>query len=300
MKKQLNQRFKSKKVQKNQSQYNNQNSQNSQSNKSFKTDNKSSFEQNYSEKDFIWIGGKNPCFLALKNQKRKIFEIITNKNNLEDLKSFFDKNSLQHLEKIVRVHENVFFQNIFHKDFVHQGIAIRASKIEFKTQFDLLEELNLIEDKNHLPDVLILDQITDPQNVGAIIRSAVAFNFKKIVFCEFNSAKETASLVKASAGNIDFAEIYVATNINNLIEKLKKIGFWCIGLAGEGTENEKKIAEYKNIVLVVGSEGAGMRNLVKKNCDLLVRINTNKEVESLNVSVATAIALNEIYRNKNV
>ena len=298
MKKQLNQRFKSKKVQKSQSQYNNQNNQ---SNKSFKSsDNKSSFEQNYSEKDFIWIGGKNPCLLALKNQKRKIFEIITNKNNLEDLKSFFDKNSLQHLEKIVRVHENVFFQNIFHKDFVHQGIAIRASKLEFKTQFDLLEELNLIEDKNHLPDVLILDQITDPQNVGAIIRSAVAFNFKKIVFCEFNSAKETASLVKASAGNIDFAEIYVATNINNLIEKLKKIGFWCIGLAGEGTENEKKIAEYKNIVLVVGSEGAGMRNLVKKNCDLLVRINTNKEVESLNVSVATAIALNEIYRNKNV
>ena len=285
-------------MQKNQSQYN---SQSNQSNKSFKSDNnKASFEQNYSEKDFIWIGGKNPCFLALKNQKRKIFEIIINKNNLEDLKSFFDKNSLQHLEKIVRVHENIFFQNIFHKDFVHQGIAVRASKLEFKTQFDLLEELNLIQDKNHLPDILILDQITDPQNVGAIIRSAVAFNFKKIVFCEFNSAKETPSLIKASAGNIDFAEIFVATNINNLIEKLKKIGYWCIGLAGEGIENEKKIAEYKNIVLVVGSEGAGMRNLVKKNCDLLVRIDTNKEVESLNVSVATAIALNQIYRNKNV
>lgn len=270
-----------------------------QSNKNYKTNNLSR-DHNEIEKDFIWIGGKNPCLLALKNQKRKIFEIIVNKNNLEDLKFFFDKNSLQHLEKIVRVHENVFFQNIFHKDFVHQGIAIRASKIEFKTQFDLLEEINLIEDKNHLPDILILDQITDPQNVGAIVRSAVAFNFKKIVFCEFNSAKETASLVKASAGNIDFAEIFVATNINNLIEKLKKIGYWCIGLAGEGVENEKKIAEYKNIVLVVGSEGAGMRNLVKKNCDLLVRINTNKEVESLNVSVATAIALNEIYRNKNV
>jgi 23S rRNA (guanosine2251-2'-O)-methyltransferase len=293
MKKQLNQRFKSKKLQKSQSQHSNQ------SNKNYKTNNLSR-DYNEIEKDFIWIGGKNPCFLALKNQKRKIFEIIVNKNNLEDLKFFFDKNSLQHLEKIVRVHENVFFQNIFHKDFVHQGIAIRASKIEFKTQFDLLEEINLIEDKNHLPDILILDQITDPQNVGAIIRSAVAFNFKKIVFCEFNSAKETASLVKASAGNIDFAEIFVATNINNLIEKLKKIGYWCIGLAGEGVENEKKIAEYKNIVLVVGSEGAGMRNLVKKNCDLLVRINTNKEVESLNVSVATAIALNEIYRNKNV
>jgi 23S rRNA (guanosine2251-2'-O)-methyltransferase len=267
--------------------------------KNYKTNNLSR-DHNESEKDYIWIGGKNPCFLALKNQKRKIFEIVINKNNLEDLKSFFLKNSLQHLEKIVRVHENIFFQNIFNNDFVHQGIAIRASKLEFKTQFDLLEELNLIEDKNQLPDILILDQITDPQNVGAIVRSAVAFNFKKIVFCEFNSAKETPSLIKASAGNIDFAEIFVAININNLMEKLKKIGYWCIGLAGEGDENEKKIAEYKNIVLVVGSEGMGIRNLVKKNCDLLVRIDTNKEVESLNVSVATAIALNEIYRNKNV
>ncbi len=268
-------------------------------NKVYKKNNLS-HDQSESEKDFIWIGGKNPCLLALKNQKRKIFEIIVNKNNIEDLKLFLNKNSLQHLERNIRVHENIFFQNIFHKDFVHQGIAIRASKLEFKTQFDLLEELNLIEDKKQLPDILILDQVTDPQNVGAIIRSAIAFNFKKIVFCEFNSAKETPSLVKASAGNIDFAEIFVAININNLIEKLKKIGYWCIGLAGEGVENEKKIAEYKNIVLVVGSEGLGMRNLVKKNCDLLVRIDTNKEVESLNVSVATAIALNEIYRNKNV
>ena len=256
--------------------------------------------QNNDEKDIVWIGGKNPCFLSIKNQKRKIFEIVINKNNLEDLKNFLAKNSLQNLERIVKVVDNIFFQNIFNKDFVHQGIAVKASKLEFKTQFDLLEELNLIEDKKQLPDILILDQITDPQNVGAIIRSAIAFNFKKIVFCEFNSAKETPSLIKASAGNIDFAEIFVAVNINNLIEKLKKIGYWCIGLAGEGVENEKKIAEYKNIVLVVGSEGSGIRNLVKKNCDLLVRIDTNKEVESLNVSVATAIALNEIYRNKNV
>jgi 23S rRNA (guanosine2251-2'-O)-methyltransferase len=256
--------------------------------------------QNNDEKDIVWIGGKNPCFLSIKNQKRKIFEIAINKNNLEDLKNFLAKNSLQNLERIVKVVDNIFFQNIFNKDFVHQGIAVKASKLEFKTQFDLLEELNLIEDKIQLPDILILDQITDPQNVGAIIRSAIAFNFKKIVFCEFNSAKETPSLIKASAGNIDFAEIFVAVNINNLIEKLKKIGYWCIGLAGEGIENEKKIAEYKNIALVVGSEGSGIRNLVKKNCDLLVRIDTNKEVESLNVSVATAIALNEIYRNKNV
>jgi len=262
--------------------------------------NNPSRHQNNDEKDIVWIGGKNPCFLTLKNQKRKIFEIVINKNNLEELKNFLAKSSLQNLERIVKVVDNIFFQNIFNKDFVHQGIAVKASKLEFKTQFDLLEELNLIEDKKQLPDILILDQITDPQNVGAIIRSAIAFNFKKIVFCEFNSAKETPSLIKASAGNIDFAEIFVAVNINNLMEKLKKIGYWCIGLAGEGVENEKKIAEYKNIVLVVGSEGSGIRNLVKKNCDLLVRINTNKEVESLNVSVATAIALNEIYRNKNV
>jgi 23S rRNA (guanosine2251-2'-O)-methyltransferase len=84
------------------------------------------------------------------------------------------------------------------------------------------------------------------------------------------------------------------TNFNNLFEKIKKIGYWCVGLAGEGEVKLSEVKDYKNIALVVGSEGGGIRDLVKKNCDLLVRIEIEKEVESLNASVAAAIALYEI------
>jgi len=256
--------------------------------------------KNREDNNSIWIAGKNPCLTILKKNSRQIFEIIVTKNNYNFICEYLLNNSLKTHLKNIKIVENIFFNNIFSNDFVHQGIALRANKINIKNQFELLEELNLINQKTFLPDLLILDQVTDPQNVGAIIRSAVAFNFKKIIFCERNSAKESSSMIKASAGNTEFAEFYYATNINNLLEKLKKIGYWCVGLAGEGKINQKGIAQYKNIALVVGSEGDGIRNLVKKNCDLLVRIDTNSEVESLNVSVATAIALNEIYLNKNV
>ncbi len=163
-----------------------------------------------------------------------------------------------------------------------------------------MSELHKINDKNNLPNILILDQITDPQNVGAIMRSALAFDFKKIIITEFNSAKESSAMIKASAGCIDYVDIYSGANLNNLLEELKKIGYWCIGLAGEANISCKKINDYENIALVVGSEGNGIRQLVKKNCDLLVKIPTNSDVESLNVSVATAIVLNQIYAKKYV
>lgn len=248
----------------------------------------------------IWVYGKHPSFTILKNNHRKIFEILVTKNSINELESFLTKESLLKFKNLIRVVNNEFIENVVGKNQIHQNIAIRTEKLKTKNQFDLIEELYLISDKSKLPTLLILDQITDPQNIGAIIRSAVAFNVKKIIFCEHNSPKENATIIKTSAGNIDFAELIVVTNFNNLIEKLKKIGYWCIGLASEGNKNISEIIQYDNIALVVGSEGDGIRELVKKNCDLLLKININKSVESLNVSVATSLALYEIFSKKNV
>jgi 23S rRNA (guanosine2251-2'-O)-methyltransferase len=264
----------------------------------FKNKNFSKQKKDSNNSDLITIGGKNPCFLALKNPKRIIHKIYINKSNHPLILDFLNKNKITHLIEKISIVENTFFNDLFSKDFVHQSIAVIATKINNGNEFELLSLLNDIEEKSLLPNLLILDQITDPHNVGAIIRSAIAFDFKNIILCNFNSAKESSSLVKASAGNIEFANIYIATNLNNLIEKLKKIGYWCVGLDGEGKDDLDKITDIKNIALIAGSEGSGIRHLVKKNCDFLVRINTNKMVESLNVSVATAIALNSIYSNK--
>lgn len=244
----------------------------------------------------LWLCGKHPIFNILQKKRRKVFEILVTSNTISELETFLQKNSLNSLKPLIKLVDNDRIESVIGKYQLHQGFAINCSKLPTKTQNDLLEELYVIEEGSPLPTLLFLDQVSDPHNVGAIIRSAVGFGVKKIIFSEHNSPKENATIVKSSAGTIDSAELIIVTNFSNLFEKLKKIGYWVIGLAGEGTASVTTIKEYKNIALVIGSEGDGLRDLVKKNCDLLAKIEIDKEVESLNASVAAAIALYELSR----
>ena len=245
----------------------------------------------------LWLCGKHPTLTILQKKRRKIFEILATQNTALELEKFLQKNSLTNLAPLVKLVDNEKIESLFGKNQVHQGFAVRCSRLATKTQNDLLAELQKIADSEaQLPTLILLDQISDPHNIGAIIRSAVSFGVTRIIFCEHNSPKENATIVKSSAGTIELADLFVVTNFSNLFEKLKKIGYWCVGLAGEGTVAVTKIKEYKNIALVVGSEGDGIRDLVKKNCDLLTRIEIDGEVESLNASVAAAIALYELAR----
>jgi 23S rRNA (guanosine2251-2'-O)-methyltransferase len=248
----------------------------------------------------VWICGKHPVFTALKQGRRKIYEILVTQNSLAELKNFLTKNSLQNFLPVIRLVDNFAIENLVGKQQPHQGLLVKASRLPIKNQNDLLEELYAIGEGENLPLLLLLDQVSDPHNIGAIIRSATSFGVKKIVFCEHHAPQENSTIIKSSAGTIEFADLIVVTNFSNLIEKLKKIGYWCVGLAGEGKTKLSEIGGYKNIALIVGSEGDGIRDLVKKNCDLLARIEIDKEVESLNASVAAAIALYEISRGKNV
>ena len=103
---------------------------------------------------------------------------------------------------------------------------------------------------------------------------------------------------KSYSGMVENFDLFLVVNLSNLMVKLKDLDYWCIGLAGEAVESVDKIREYKNIALVIGSEGEGIRELVKKNCDLLVRIEMDVAVESLNASVAASIALREVFLAK--
>jgi 23S rRNA (guanosine2251-2'-O)-methyltransferase len=244
----------------------------------------------------LWLCGKHPIFTILQKKRRKIFEILATRNTISELENFLKKNSLTSLKPLIKVVDNDHIESLLGKNQLHQGFAIRAAKLPTKNQNDLLEELCTAEEGSKLPTLLLLDQISDPHNIGAIIRSAASFGVTKIIFSEHNSPKENATIVKSSAGTIELVDLIIVTNFNNLIEKLKKIGYWCIGLAGEGAASITAIKEYKNIALIIGSEGDGIRDLVKKNCDLLARIEIDQEVESLNASVAAAIALYEISR----
>ncbi len=252
-------------------------------------------KRSHNSEQELWLCGKHPIFTILQKKRRKIFEILATKNTILELEKFLQDNSLLSFKPLIKLVDNEKIESLVGKNQIHQGIAAHCSRLPTKTQNELLDELQKL-DGQQLPTLLLLDQISDPHNVGAIIRSASAFGVKKIIFCEHNSPKENATIVKASAGTIDLVDLIIVTNFSNLMEKLKKIGYWCIGLAAEAKTSITEIKDYKNIALVIGSEGSGMRDLVKKNCDLLAKIEINGEVESLNASVAAAITLYELQK----
>jgi 23S rRNA (guanosine2251-2'-O)-methyltransferase len=248
--------------------------------------------KNNSKNNNIFIYGKHPVFVSLALQKRIFYQIFITKNNQTILLDFLQQKQLNKLMNLVKIVDNKFFDNRLGDACVHQGIAVEASKITMQSQFDLLQQLH--QNKNNLPNILLLDQLSDPQNIGAIIRSAVAFDVVNIVFSKHNSCLENNTIIKASAGNIEFANLIEATNFNDLLHKLKELGYWCAGLSAKGTSNLAELKKYQPLAMVIGSEGFGIRHLVAKNCDLLVNIRTNSQVESLNASVATAILLHSL------
>lgn len=246
----------------------------------------------------IWIFGKHPVYNSLKAKKREIYHIFVTKNNVSALREFLKSNSLVNYAQKIKIVENSFIASRVGQDQNHQGITINCSQLPMKSENALISEIeSLIQNNEKAPNLLILDQITDPHNLGAIIRSAKSFGIDKIILPENNCAKESGAMLKSAAGTADLVNLFLVTNINKLLEKLKTLDYWCFGLAGEAKSEISTMKEYKNVVLIVGSEGSGIRPLVKKNCDMLVKINIDKEVESLNASVACSIALYELSKH---
>jgi len=243
----------------------------------------------------IWLYGKHPAFSALQKKRRKIFQILVTKNTSVELDKILLEQNLLNLKSLVKLVDGSQIELLVGSNQPHQGIAMECSKLPIKNQNDLLAELEKLE-KNKLPTLLLLDQLSDPQNIGAIIRSAISFGVKKVIFCEHSAPKESATMAKSSAGTIEMADLIVVTNFSNLIEKLKKIGYWIVGLEGTSETFISEVKNYETVALIVGSEGDGIRTLVKKNCDILAKIAIDKDVESLNASAATSIALYELSR----
>lgn len=178
---------------------------------------------------------------------------------------------------------------------VHQGVALQLPEFEYASPDDVLADA-LDADA---PIVVALDSITDPRNLGAIVRSAAAFGASGVIVPERRSAHMTAAAWKSSAGAAARISIALAGNLNRVLKDYAAAGFLVVGLAGEG---ETQIAEVPGVdgpvLLVVGSEGDGLARLVRENCDVLASIPIASDVESLNASVAAAIGLYEIGRSR--
>ncbi len=178
---------------------------------------------------------------------------------------------------------------------VHQGVALQLPEYEYAHPADLLDDA-LLDDA---PLVVACDGITDPRNLGAIIRSAAAFGAAGVIVPERRSAHVTAATWKASAGAAARCPVAIATNLNRVLRDYAEAGFLVVGLAGEGGTPIADLPGVDGPVLVVvGSEGEGLAQLVRKNCDVLAAIPIASAVESLNASVAASIALYEVMRSR--
>lgn len=172
-----------------------------------------------------------------------------------------------------------------------QGVVAYVPDYDYYMEFGEFQE-RLVKEERSV--VLFLDGVQDPRNFGAIIRSAETFGVSGIIIPERGSVKINETVIKTSTGAIEYVPIIKVINISEAIDRLKKLDFWVYGAEADGDKYHYQENYPAKTALVLGSEGFGIRNKVKKHCDILVKIPLKGKINSLNVSVATGILLSEI------
>ena len=237
----------------------------------------------------INIYGNHPAKAALLSSNRSCYLLCTTEKKFDYWNDFVINNKVNINIALLETFE----LNNISNSYNHQGIVVFASKIIKKKLSQYLKKLSSKKTR-----ILILDQLTDPQNVGSIIRSAFAFNFDAVCLLKNNSPIETPSLIKASAGEIHKIQILEIGNLAQEIKVLKNQNFFIYGLDGEGKIKIQEIDKTDNrIALIIGSEGKGLRNLTKQKVDELIKIDINSRCNSLNAANAATVAMYEISKN---
>ena len=248
------------------------------------------FRNNKSDKNqgIQTIFGQHSVKAAVQNDEREHIELIISKNHLNLTKEYESK-----IQKITVLNQNEFLKR-FGNDNNTQGIVLKTKDFS-RPNF---EEFVKIESKKSKSVILVLDQVTDPQNIGSIMRSCALFDCAGIIVGKDNSPVLTPSLYKSASGAAEIVNYIRVTNIRRAISFLKKNNYWVYGFDSSKSKNSRLSFSEKS-VLVFGSEGKGIRELVKKECDEIIQINMKKnlkfEIDSLNVSNATSIALYQFY-----
>ncbi|MDE2184717.1 MAG: 23S rRNA (guanosine(2251)-2'-O)-methyltransferase RlmB [Alphaproteobacteria bacterium] len=235
--------------------------------------------------DGLWLYGLHAVRAALANPRRKVHRAVLSNRARDEIGA----------KLLGRVRHEIVdgdaVARLLPAGAVHQGVALLCEPLP---RIDIEDALAPAPRRRI---VLVLDQISDPHNVGAILRTSAAFAASAVVIQDRNAPPETGALAKAASGALDTLPLVSVVNISRTLDRLQEIGFWRIALAGDGETTLKDAsADAGDIALVLGSEGSGIRRLVRESCDAVAFIPIDAAMDSLNVSNAAAIALYELRR----
>ena len=243
-------------------------------------------------KSSFFIIGQHAVIEALKNPKRKVLKVFLTEESKKNIhRKSPNKNLLSNVKVYFKTKKELDKYSS-KENLIHQGYVAEVEHLEKPK----LKEF--IKKKDNLT-LVCLDGITDPRNIGSLIRSAVSFSIDGIIIKERNFPRESKLLYKAASGSIEYANIFEVANINSTLKNLKEKNFWVYGFDING---EKKFTEIKwsgNNILLFGSEGSGMHKHTSKYADFLVRIDINKKIESLNISNSAAIVFHYVGSGNN-
>lgn len=231
------------------------------------------------------IIGINPVMEVLQNKEKTIEKLEIFKGAREEkinkIKALASKRNIK-----------IFYTDVKREN--SQGVVVYISDYDYYVDFGAFLEKVAPQEKSL---ILVLDEVQDPRNFGAIIRSAEVFGVDGIIIPERNAVRINETVVKTSTGAIEHVDIVKVTNISEALKRLKTLDYWVYGAEGEGSKDYSEEKYPNKTVLVLGSEGNGMRKKVKESCDVLIKIPMYGKINSLNVSVAGGIILAEMVKS---
>ena len=245
-------------------------------------------------KSSFFIVGQHAVTEALKNPKRTVLRVFLTEESKKNLhRKSPNKNLLEGVKVYFKTKKELDKYST-KENLLHQGYVAEIEHLINPTLKDFVKEKNNIT-------FACLDGVTDPRNIGSLIRSAASFNIDGIIVKERHFPSESKLMYKAASGAIEYINIFEVSNINSTLKNLKDKNFWVYGFDGKGDKNFTETKWKGNNILLFGSEGSGMHLHTSKYADFLVKININEKIDSLNISNSAAIVFHHLsYLKKRV
>jgi len=242
------------------------------------------------KKSSFLIVGKHAVTEALKNQRRNVLRVFLTEDSKKTLnRNNQDQNLLKSVKLFYKTKKEL--DRLCSKEQIaHQGLIAEVEHIEDE---NLKDFINQNQNKKNMT-LIALEDVTDPRNIGSIIRCATSFNMDGIIIKERSFPSESKLLYKSASGSMEHISIFEVANINTTLKFLKTKNFWVCGFDKDGKTDFTQHNWEGNHVLLFGSEGYGLKYQTSKNSDFLLKISINKKIESLNISNTTAIVFHHI------